>query len=590
MIDTNQAGLRSSWTAVRLVLPIFKKYRTSLIFGFAALLGVDFLQLSIPRVIKRAIDSLQAGVATHNEMLILGLVVISLAVGIAVCRFVWRYLLLGFSRRLERDIRDDLFKHVLGLDRAFFQRRTVGELMALAGNDLAAVQLAGGMGIVACVDAIVMTVAAVSFMAYIHPGLTIIAVLPLPVLALLTRVLSSRLHKRFRRVQEHFSRLTEFARTSLSSIRLIKAYTQEKVQSDIFGSMGREYVQDNLKLAVVQGILWPFSGLTANLCMLLVLFFGGSLTINGVITAGDFVAFITYLLMLTWPMMAIGWVINLFQRGATSLERIQSVLLEKPALKEPVGSQQLPLLCSSMAVRNLTFTYPGQHTPVLHDVSLEIGTGLTGVVGRTGSGKSTLCHLLARLYAVQDSKIFLENIDINTLPLDLVRKVISYVPQEVFLFSDTIRANISMGKPDAGREEIEQAARSVFIHDEIMAMPGGYDTVIGERGVLLSGGQRQRLCLARALLMNRPVIIIDDALSAVDTQTEHNIISSITPYLKGRTCLLVSHRVAPLIDADRIIVMERGMIVAEGRHEQLLKEDGFYAAIYAHQTASSAVK
>lgn len=580
----NQKGLARD--ALRLLRPFFKKYRLYLIFGFTALLGVDFLQLSIPRFIKKAVDELERGTATESGLLVYAAYILLLAAGIAICRFIWRYLILGFSRLLERDLRDRLFSHLMTLDRTFFQRKPTGEIMALATNDLASVQLACGMGLVAFVDAVVMTVAALAFMAYIHPMLTLIALIPMPILAGLTRLLSARLHVRFKKVQEQFSRLTEFARATLSSIRLFKAYTQEEAQAARFDKMGKEYVSDNLKLAIVHGILFPVSGLVANTSLLLVVFFGGRLTIKGSITAGDFVAFISYLFMLTWPMMALGWVANLFQRGVTSLNRIQDVLNECPVLRDPAAPKSIPEIKGNITVNHLSFAYPGQQYPALQDVSVEISPGITGIVGKTGSGKSTLCHLLARLYPVDDGHIFLDGEDINRLPLSTVRSSIAYVPQDVTIFSDTIAVNIGMGNPNARQGEIEAAAKAAAIHEEISALTDGYHTRVGEKGVKLSGGQRQRIALARALLLDRPIIIIDDGLSAVDMETEHAIIRSMAGYLTDRTCIIVSHRVAPLIDAGEILVMDRGRIVARGPHQDLIGHNKFYNTIYEHQTSS----
>ncbi len=554
-----------------------------LVFGFSALLCVDFFQLWIPRVIKHAVDELQQGIASEAGLLKHGAFIVLLALGIASMRFFWRYLILGFSRLLETDLRSWMFAHLLTLDRKFFQRRPPGELMALSTNDLASVQLACGMGLVAFVDALVMTFAALGFMAYIHPTLTLIAVSPMPILAMLTKLLSARLHHRFKKVQEQFSKLTEMARTTFSSNRLLKAYTQESYQNERFDKMGKEYVQDNLKLARVQGVLFPASGFIGNISMLLVIFFGGRLTINANITAGDFVAFISYLFMLTWPMMALGWVTNLFQRGVTSLDRIQTLMHECPTIEEPEQVRKLPAVTGNITVKDLSFTYGRQLDPALRGVSVSLKPGLLGVVGRTGSGKTTLCQLLARMYAVASGSIFLEGIDVNTLSLEAVRSCIAYVPQDVFLFSDTIEANITMGRPGATQREIEEAARTAVIHDEIMAMKDGYHTRIGEKGGKISGGQRQRIALARALLMDRPILIIDDGLSAVDMQTEHLIIRSLAKFGKGRTCLVVSHRVAPLVEADQIIVMDHGRIVERGKHEELINSKGFYATIYKHQ-------
>ena len=569
--------------------PFFRQYALRLILGFAALLGVDFLQLLIPRFIKKAVDSLEKGIATETTLLSIALFILILAVGIAICRFLWRYLVIGFSRLLERDLRDWLMSHLLTLDARFFKRHPAGEIMALSSNDLAAVQLACGMGLIAFVDAVVMTIAALSFMAYISPTLMLIAVAPMPVLAFVTRLLTSRLHTRFKKVQEQFAKLTEFARSTVSSIHLVKAYTQESHQAGQFSRMGEEYVRDNLKVAIVQGALFPFSGLVANFSLLLILFFGGRLTIQGVITVGDFIAFISYLFMLTWPMMAIGWVANLFQRGATSLERIKRILEERPALPDPSAAHSMPGV-EKITLHHLSFVYPDHKEKILKDLNIQIVPGLTGIVGKTGSGKTSLCNILTRLYPVADGTLLLDDRDVNTLPLAQVRGSIAYVPQETTLFSETIQFNISLGREEASLAQIQEVARAAAVHDEIMALEGGYQARIGERGVKLSGGQRQRIALARALILDRPIIIIDDGLSAVDMKTEHAIIRSIAPYLKNKTCIIISHRVAPLVEARNIVVMDEGSIVAQGTHQDLLITNKFYRTIYTHQSIAQEPK
>ena len=578
-------GTGNSWQAIRLVFPFFRQYRLRLVIGFLSLLAVNGLQLVIPRIIKHAVDSLQTADVSQASLLRYGMMIFGLAVCIAIFRFGWRFMILGFSRHLEKDFRNWLFSHLLTLDRVFFQRKTTGEIMALATNDLAAVQLAGGMGLVAFADALVLSLAALAFMTYIHPGLTLIAIVPMPILALLTRFLSWRLHRYFKKVQEQYIvkkiSLTEY----INSIMMIKAYTLEENHSGRFNAMGKEYVQDNLRLAKVHGSLFPVSGFIANSSMLLVLLFGGRLTILGSITIGDFVAFTSYLFLLTWPMMALGWVTNLFQRGVTSLQRIQNILEERPVFAALSTPEPVPEEINSITVSKLDFTYPGQHEPALENISMEAQRGILGIVGKTGSGKTTLCHLLARLYPVEDRTIFWNGIDVNNQDLTEVRKRIALVPQDITVFSDTVRANITMGKPGAAQEEIEAVARAAAIHTEINGLPNGYATRIGEKGVKLSGGQRQRIALARALLSDRPVIIIDDGLSAVDMETEHEIIRSMRPFTKDRICVAVSHRLAPLAQADRLIVMEKGKIVAQGDHEYLLQENRFYATIYEYQTS-----
>jgi len=578
----------SPWSAVAVILPYLKRYATRIIVGFLALISVDFLQLWIPRIIKNAVDDLQMGVATSNKLLVYGGYIIAIALAIAALRFIWRKLLLGFSRLLEMHLRNRMISHILTLDKTFFQRMTTGEIMALATNDLSSVQLATGMGMVAAVDALFMGMAAIGFMAFIDLRLTLIAVAPMPFLAILTRFLSSRLHRRFKRVQEQFSTLTEYVRSTFSSIRLIKAYNQEKEQAERFNNLGETYVRNNLRLAAIYGTLFPLSGLIGNLSLFLVLFFGGRMAINGTITAGDFVAFITYLFIMTWPMMALGWVSDLFQRGVTSLDRINALLEERPTLKAPENVKFSSPVRGTIAIKNLSFSYPNQQRPVLRNISLNIRQGLfLGIVGRTGAGKSTLCSLLARLYPVPAGRILFDDMDVNRLSLEAIRGAIAYVPQEVVLFSESVAFNISMGRKDATQEEIEEVARAAAIHEEISAMNNGYQTRIGERGVKLSGGQRQRLAIARALLLDRPIIIIDDGLSAVDMETEHAIIESIASYLKGHTCIIVSHRLAPLADADEIVVMEEGRIAERGTHSHLLEKSGFYATIYRQQTSTS---
>jgi ATP-binding cassette subfamily B protein len=560
----------------------FIRHRYRLAGGIGLLLVVDLLQLLIPRVIKLAVDELQSGLADSASLLRQAGLILAYALAIAACRFGWRYLVLGFSRLLERDLRNRLLARLVRLDRPFFNRRTAGEIMALSGNDLTNVQMACGIGLVSFVDAIMMTAAAVAFMAYIHPGLTILALAPMPILALLTGLLSALLHHRFKLVQEQFSHLTEFARSTLGAIRLIKAYTQEHDQGVRFDRLGREYVRNNIRLAMVQGALFPFSTLIANLCLLLVVFFGGRLTISGAISIGDFVAFMTYLALMTWPMMAMGWVTNLFQRGVTSLHRIRAVLDEEPELRDP-AEPAAPPAGTNLRLRDLSFRYAGQKELALAGISLEITPGLLGIVGRSGSGKTTLCQLLARLYPVPDHTVFLENVDVNRLELAAVREKIAYVPQETILFSDSIRTNIAFGRPEASQAEIEEAARAAGIHEEIVEFREGYDSRVGEKGLLLSGGQRQRIALARALLLNRPIVIIDAGLSAVDTDTEHRIIENFRRWLPGRTCIMVSHRVAPLLEAERILVMERGRIAAQGNHQALLELSPFYRTIHQHQ-------
>ncbi len=563
----------------------FSRYFLRLFWGILAVISVDFCQLWIPRLIKKAVDELAGSAPERSVLLFCGLSIFGLAVLIALLRFIWRRLILGFSRLLEMKLRNKLFSHILTLDRAFFQQKTTGELMALATNDLQAVQMACGMGIVAAIDAMVMGTAALACMFYIQPTLAATALLPMPVLIVGARILTRKLHRLFTTVQEEFSQLTEFSRSTLATIRLVKAYNQEQYHAGKFAELGQSYVRHNFRLSFINGALFPLSGLVANTSMFLILLVGGRQVVNQEISIGDFVAFTAYLYMLTWPMMALGWVVNLFQRGRSSLKRINHILDAAPV---PAISLKgiIPAKVKEIRLNNLSFSYPGNDRLIIKKVNLTIKTGIMGITGKTGSGKSTLCHLLAHLYPLEKQMIYWNGQDINELDSAAVKSQIAYIEQDGRLFSDTVRNNIAMGRPEAEYREIVRVAGLAAIHDEIMEMKQGYDTVIGEKGILLSGGQRQRILLARALLPGRPLLIIDDALSAVDGETEQRIITSLSAYSHYRICIIVSHRIAPLGLADKIIILDDGVVVAAGSHAELKRDNEFYATICEQQKVS----
>jgi ATP-binding cassette, subfamily B, multidrug efflux pump len=567
-----------------LLLPSFKRHSLRVLGGLSALILVDFLQLIIPRFIKQAVDALETLSITASGLLQLAAIIILIALFVVLLRFAWRYLIIGFSRLLEQTVRNQIFSHILKMDAPFFEKRTTGDLMAHSSNDLSAVQMACGMGLVAGVDAFIMSLAAIGFMIAIHPLLTLLAMLPMPFLAVATRILSAKLHRRFALVQEEFSELTEFSRSNLISIGLIKAYTMEDFQTDRFDRIGKKYVRSNLRVAVIQGLITPLATLVGSFGMLMVLYYGGSLVISDTITLGDFVAFISYLYMLIWPMMAIGWVANLVQRGLTSLDRIYGLVSSRATLPDPTPDEELKRLEQpGFRLTHLSFSYPDDRNKVFHDLNLDLGPGIHGVTGRTGSGKSTLCRLLTRLYPVADNMLFFGDLEVNTLPLPFIRSHIAYVSQEPILFSDTIAANIALARPEAGRAEIIQAATSAAIHEDILALQDGYDTLIGERGVKLSGGQRQRLALARALLCDRPVLIIDDGLSAVDVATEHEVFAGLKRHFQGKTVVIVSNRIKLLSMTDHVIVLADGSVQSEGSHEHLLATNSLYQSMYDKQ-------
>jgi len=573
---------------LKIVGPFFSKHKLRIAGGLIALITVDFLQLMIPRILQRGIDGLTSGSLQQINLLHLGLLVIAIAFTVAVLRFCWRYMIIGFSRMLECSIRNRVFSHILKMDAAFFEKNSTGKLMAHSSNDLSAIQMAFGMGTVAAVDSTVMLTAAVGFMLFINVKLTLLALVPMPFLAISTRILSGKLHHRFETVQEQFSHLTEFSRSTISSIRLVKAYTMEELQISRFDQLGQKYVKANLRVAIINGLMHPTSTLVGNLGMLLVFFFGGQMVIKGKISLGDFVAFITYLHMLIWPMMAIGWVANLVQRGITSLSRIDKLFQQHSILVNGANEEHATLPEPTIAFNNLDFTYPTGTEPTLNKINLSFTKGIYGITGRTGSGKSTLCKLICRLYPVPENTLLLGNIDVHKLSLSTTRKMISYVSQEPVLFSDSIANNILIGSETADTRQIENAAKKAAIHDEIIALPEGYQTVIGERGIKLSGGQRQRLALARALLAKRPILLIDDGLSAVDIETEHQIFSNLREHIESGLTIVVSNRVKILSMTDEIIVLHDGKIEDQGNHAQLLATNTLYQSMAKKQNSTEA--
>ncbi|WP_339136880.1 MAG: ABC transporter ATP-binding protein [Candidatus Electrothrix sp. GW3-4] len=578
-----------------LLKPIYARYRSRLLLGFLALLAVDFLQLTIPLYLKEAVDVLENGTATSQGLLRLGGFLLLTAAAILALRFSWRMLIIGFSRRMEADLRARLFSHILTMDRSFFDQHPPGDIMAHASNDLSAVQMASGMGMVAAADALVISGAALVLMISLSPFLTLMAILPLPLLGFSAWFLSGRLHTRFDQVQHSFGLITEFARNSMVAIRLIKGYTREQQQIKAFSELGEKYVAANLRVAVVQGLLFPVAILVGNLGMLLILYYGGRLVINEVITLGAFVAFVHYLYMLIWPMMAVGWVTNIAQRGFTSLARIHRLLAARSRLESSlqvseqskVGGKDFSarfLVDPLISLRGLSYSYTGARVPALTGLELDLRPGILGIAGRTGAGKSTLCRLLTRQYPLQDGMLFFADQEVNTLAPSLIRDQISYVSQNPVLFSSTIAENISLAAPDASPKEIEAVAELAGLHAEILAMERGYQTRIGERGLRLSGGQKQRLAIARALLADRPVLIIDDALSALDVETEQQVFAGIRARAAGKIVLIVSHRLKLLSGTDQVLLLDQGRVVALDRHEQLLQQhDAFYQAMAQKQ-------
>lgn len=562
-----------------------KENRWRYIIGVFVLLIVDGLQLVTPRILGNITDKLSSNNLTITGIYKYVAIIIAAAVAIAVMRYVWRMLVIGNSRNLEYWLRNKLFSHLELMSQNFFNNHKTGDLMAHATNDIQAVRQAFGIGIVMMTDSIFLTVVTIVIMlATVDIRLTAVALIPLPFIALTMGIFGKWVNSRFKSVQESFSYLTENVQESISGIRVIKSFVQESKEIEKFSVRNQDYVDKNMHLIRIWGAMFPLVSFVASLSFLIALGYGGSMVIDGEISLGQYVSFIAYLGLLTWPMMAVGWVINILQRGMASMERINEILDTEPEIIDGSDTLEIEDYSPHVEFRNLTFTYPGASAPALSEINLRIEEGKTlAVIGRTGSGKTTLVNLIMRLYNTNSGELLVGGHDISNIPLKTLRRNIGYVPQDNFLFSVSIRDNIAFADTSMGEPQVESASQIAQVYDNIMEFPQKFDTILGERGVTLSGGQKQRVSIARALAKDPKILILDDSLSAVDTKTEEKILQGLKEIMKNKTSIIISHRISTIKDADEIIVLDEGQIIERGTHEELIRKQGLYNSIYQKQ-------
>lgn len=561
---------------LRQILKIFLSYKGRVAWGVLCLLLVDAGQLTVPPLVGAVIDRVAEGTADAAWLGWMALALIGLAIGIAVFRFAWRHLFFVAAHRAELKLRHQIFAHALALSPDTAQRTSTGEVMALATNDLESVRRALAMGLVAGFDAFVFSLFAVAAMFWLAPGITLWVVLPLPVLAIVMRVSLKAVYERWDRVQAAFESMTERTRESLAGVRVIKAFAQQPGDEARFSQVSQAYFDHYLRYTRVDVLFRPAILLLTGACVAILLGVGGVEAIEQRLTVGTFVALATYLGMLTWPMIAAGWMAALVQRSAASMDRILAFLARdrepRPDAQSPGGTLQ-----GSIEIRDLTFTYPGAPAAALEEVSVSIPAGGSlGIVGEIGSGKSTLGKLLGRFEEPPPGTVLVDGQDVLALDRTVLRQAVAWVPQEAFLFSDTIEANLLLGDPEADPNALEQVCKLAAVDEEIRSFEHGYQTLLGERGISLSGGQKQRICLARALLKPAPILLLDDTLSAVDADTERAIVASLKETLANRTAVVISHRTTAVRDLDQILVLRNGRVIQRGSHAQLIAQPGYY--------------
>jgi ATP-binding cassette subfamily B protein len=580
---------------LKAILPYARPYRAGIAFGLLLVVLANLFTVVGPYLMKLAIDALDDPDVTHRTVLgWAGLIVTAAVVG-GAARFGMRQVLNGISRRIECDLRNDFFLHLLSLDAAFFSETRTGDLMSRATNDTVAVRMAVGPAVMYSVNTAVSFTGALALMVWISPRLTLFALIPMVLLPPVVLRFGRAIHRRFEKIQEQFSTLSTMVQENLTGVRIVRAYGQERAQARDFDALSAEYMERNMNLVRAAGLFRPVLTLFTGAAMVVVLWLGGREVIANRISIGDFVAFGFYLNFLTWPMIALGWVVNLYQRGAASMARLSRILDTEPTIRAPRPPLRGTVPRGEIEFQGVSFRYPGTQREVLRNVSFRADVGETvAIVGPTGSGKTTLVSLIPRLYDPSAGEILLDGQPLRQLDPHELRSIIGVVPQDPFLFSESIEANIGLGIPGNAPENggsgefgvaarVIRAARVAQLHDSIEAFPGGYRTRLGERGINLSGGQKQRATLARAIARDPTVMILDDALSAVDTDTEARILSDLRGVMRGRTSFIISHRVSAVMHADKILVLDDGRLVESGTHAQLVASAGTYAGLLRRQ-------